>query len=171
MALQNLPGSVFSIEGETAAYDVAVDLVETLGGEYFFIDKSSKPLYHAGACVVSNYLVTLVDLGVKLLENTGIPRELATKSLMPLICGTVNNIDKIGVTKALTGPIARGDLSTVVKHLNCMAEQAPELLQIYSRLGLETVKIAKNRGNISAKDMEALQHVFARELTGIAAVK
>lgn len=170
MAVQNLPGSVFSIEGERDAYDVAVNLVETLGGEYFFIDKRSKPLYHAGACVVSNYLVTLVDFGVRLLESTGIPYELATKALIPLISGTVNNINKIGVPKALTGPIARGDLSTIIDHLSCLTEQAPELLQLYSRLGLETVKVAKNKGSINNKEFEALQRVFLRELAGKATV-
>lgn len=167
MAIQNLHGSVFSIEGDKEAYDIAVCIVESLGGEYFFIDHRAKPLYHAGACVVSNYLVSLVDLGVKLLESTGIPHELAGKALMPLIHGTINNIEKIGVPNALTGPIARGDLSTVCNHLDCLDNQKPELASLYSALGHYTSRIAWEKGGINHKQMKAFQDVFTQEIKSL----
>lgn len=164
-AVKNLPGSVFSIEGDRDAYDAAVCIVETLQGEYFFIDRKAKPLYHAGACVVSNYLVTLIDFGVKLLESTGIPRSAGVKALLPLIQGTVNNIEDIGIPRALTGPIARGDLSTIVKHLDCLEEMAPELMKLYSWLGFYTTQIAMDKGTIDDFAMEEFQNLFRRELS------
>jgi len=164
-AITNLPGSVFSIEGDRDAYDVAVCMVETLEGEYFFIDRKAKPLYHAGACVVSNYLVTLIDFGVRLLESTGIPRSAGVKALLPLIQGTVNNIENIGIPRALTGPISRGDLSTIVKHLECLEEMAPELMKMYSWLGFYTAQIAMEKGTIDDFAMEEFQNVFIRELS------
>ncbi|MGE5379957.1 MAG: Rossmann-like and DUF2520 domain-containing protein, partial [Methylocystaceae bacterium] len=91
-AIANLPGSVFSIEGDEAGKETATQLVSALGGEYFIIAKEAKPVYHAGACVVSNYLVTLIDFGTRFLESTGMPRATAQKALMPLIQGTINNI-------------------------------------------------------------------------------
>ena len=163
-AINILPGSIFSIEGDREAYDTAVCIVETLGGEYFFIDRKAKPLYHAGACVVSNYLVTIIDFGVKLLESTGIPRQMATRALLPLINGTVNNVENIGIPKALTGPIARGDLSTITKHLDCLEEMAPELIQLYSWLGFYTAQIAVEKGGIDHKSMEEFQKVFIKQL-------
>lgn len=164
-AIENLPGSVFSIEGDSDAYDIAVCIVETLDGEYFFIDRKAKPLYHAGACVVSNYLVTLIDFGVRLLESTGIPRSAGMKALMPLIQGTVNNIENIGIPRALTGPIARGDLTTIIKHLDCLEEMAPELMKLYSWLGFYTTQIAVEKGTIDNRAMEEFQKVFIRELS------
>ncbi len=163
-AISNLPGSIFSIEGDKDAYDTGMAIVEQLGGEYFFIDRRCKPLYHAGACVVSNYLVTLIDFGVKLLESTGIPRQLATRALLPLINGTVKNVENIGIPKSLTGPIARGDLSTILNHLDCLEEMAPELMKLYSWLGFYTAKIAEEKGTIDQKKMEEFQKVFVREL-------
>lgn len=171
MAIKNLPGSAFSIEGDKDAYDVAVCIVETLGGEYFFIDRKAKPLYHAGACVVSNYLVTLIDFGVKLLESTGIPRSMASRALMPLINGTVSNIEKIGIPSALTGPIARGDLSTILKHLDCLEEMAPELMKLYSYLGVYTAKIAVDKGTIDEFAMKKFQEVFLQELNRMASIR
>lgn len=164
LAIKNLPGSIFSIEGDRDAYDAAVCIVETLRGEYFFIDRKAKPLYHAGACVVSNYLVTIIDFGTKLLESTGIPPGMALKALLPLIAGTVNNVENIGIPKALTGPIARGDLSTILKHLDCLEEMAPELMKLYSWLGFYTAKIAVDKGTINEENMEEFQRVFIKQL-------
>ncbi|MGI5911246.1 MAG: Rossmann-like and DUF2520 domain-containing protein [Syntrophomonadaceae bacterium] len=163
-AVAILPGSIFSIEGDQEAYDIAVGIVETLGGEYFFIDREAKPLYHAGACVVSNYLVTLIDLGIKLLESTGIPRHKALRALLPLITGTMNNVQKIGIPGALTGPIARGDLSTVIKHLDCLEEVTPEFLKLYSLLGFHTSQVAVEKGSINRQSMEELQKLFNERL-------
>lgn len=164
-AIKNLPGSVFSIEGDREAYDVAVGIVEALEGEYFFINREAKPLYHAGACVVSNYLVTLIDFGLKLLESTGIPRSAGIRALLPLIQGTVNNIENVGIPRALTGPIARGDLSTIIKHLDCLEQMAPELMKLYSWLGFYTAQIAAEKGTIDDSAMEEFQRVFRRELS------
>ncbi len=165
LAIKNLPGSIFSIEGDRDAYDAAVCIVETLQGEYFFIDRRAKPLYHAGACVVSNYLVTIIDFGAKLLESTGIPKGMALKALLPLIAGTVNNVENIGIPKALTGPIARGDLNTILKHLDCLEEMAPELMKLYSWLGFYTARIAVDKGTIDEKSMEEFQNIFIRQLS------
>ncbi|NLG32866.1 MAG: DUF2520 domain-containing protein [Syntrophomonadaceae bacterium] len=163
-AIQNLPGSVFSIEGDKDAYDIAVSLVEDFKGEYFFIDKGAKPVYHAGACVVSNYLVTLVDFGVKLLESTGIPKSMAINALMPLISGTVRNIEKIGIPGALTGPIARGDIPIVKDHLQSLEKMVPELLELYSLLGFHTARIAREKGTIDDYRTEEFQDMFLEQL-------
>ncbi|MEN6389024.1 MAG: Rossmann-like and DUF2520 domain-containing protein [Syntrophomonas sp.] len=163
-AIQNLPGSVFSIEGDQEAHDRAMTIVESLGGEYFFIERKAKPLYHAGACVVSNYLVTVVDLGVKLLEASGMPGPVAIKALMPLILGTVNNIQEIGIPKALTGPISRGDLATVETHLERIKEQAPELLRLYSSIGYETAGIARAKGTIDPARQAEFEKLLEKEI-------
>lgn len=161
-AIENLPGSVFSIEGDEAAYDSAVQIVEALEGEYFFIDRKAKPLYHAGACVVSNYLVTVVDLGIKLLEAAGIPGNMAAQALLPLIKGTVKNIENVGIPQALTGPIARGDLGTVKQHLDSLEEIAPELINLYSYLGFHTADAAVKKGGIDQKIRDDFQEVFLK---------
>ncbi len=159
-AVVNLPGSVFSIEGDREAYDIAVELVKALGGEYFFIDSDAKPLYHAGACVVSNYLVTLIDLGGRLLEKAGIPAEQAHQALMPLVRGTLNNIEKTGIPRALTGPIARGDIATVSKHLACLESVAEEQNELYRRLGYHTIPIARAKGSINGDTVREFQELL-----------
>ncbi len=162
MAVENIPGSIFSLEGDRDTYEIGIEMVTALRGEYFFIDQEAKPLYHAGACAVSNYLVTVINLGIRLLQVTGVPRELAGKALLPLIKGTIRNIETAGIPGALTGPVSRGDISTVVKHLGCMEESAADLLSLYSCLGYYTAQIAQEKGTIDKAKMEQFQDAFVQ---------
>lgn len=153
---QNLPGAVFSIEGDAAAFSLAEQLVKDMGGTFFYIDPEAKPLYHAAACVASNYLVSLLDLARALLLAAGLPPELFVKALYPLIHGTLANIAEVGIPEALTGPISRGDAATVAGHLQGMKKQLPALLPLYSRLGLHTVELALRKGSIDAEQAQRL---------------
>ena len=165
-AIKNLPGSMFSIEGDEPGFAAAVSIIEALGGDYFYIDSSAKPFYHAGACVVSNYLVTLADFGVSLLNHAGVERETAFKAYMPLIEGTVNNLRELGLPKALTGPIARGDKYTVISHLDSLRKTNENLLKLYCQLGFHTVPLACEKGGISPEDRQDWQQLFQNLLDG-----
>jgi predicted short-subunit dehydrogenase-like oxidoreductase (DUF2520 family) len=148
-AVQNLPNAVFSIEGDPAAFPIAEKLVQDLGGIFFYIDPEVKPLYHAAACVASNYLVSLIDLSQRFLSRAGMPDELLTKGIMPLIQGTLRNITEIGIPLALTGPISRGDVGTVAEHLQVISRELPHLLGLYNTLAQHTVSLARDKGTIS----------------------
>ncbi|MGI6452606.1 MAG: Rossmann-like and DUF2520 domain-containing protein [Syntrophomonadaceae bacterium] len=161
-AIENLPGSVFSIEGDKSAFNTAIRIVESLDGEHFFLETAAKPLYHAGACVVSNYLVAIAYMGAALLEVTGIPRNAALKALLPLIRGTVNNLDNIGAPGALTGPIARGDWQTVLQHLESLSELAPEYKRLYSLLGSYTAQVALEKGTINLTQKNRFDEIFEK---------
>ncbi|HLE58797.1 MAG TPA: DUF2520 domain-containing protein, partial [Candidatus Limnocylindria bacterium] len=108
--------------GEAAA--AANWLAETLGLRPFPLADADKPLYHAGAAMASNFLVTLYRAAARLLEETDAPPE----ALVPLMTRTIEN------GFALTGPIARGDWSTVEAHLGALEERAPDLVPLYRAL-------------------------------------
>jgi predicted short-subunit dehydrogenase-like oxidoreductase (DUF2520 family) len=99
-------------------------LAETLGLRSFPLADADKPLYHAGAAIASNYLVTLYRAASRLMEMSGVPDE----ALIPLMERTIEN------GFALTGPIARGDWSTVEAHLRALEERAPDLVPLYRAL-------------------------------------
>jgi predicted short-subunit dehydrogenase-like oxidoreductase (DUF2520 family) len=82
----------------------------------------------------------------------------------------MNNIENIGIPKALTGPIARGDLNTVLKHLDCLEEMAPELMKLYSWLGFYTTRIALEKGTIDEHCMQEFQKAFIKELRRVESV-
>jgi len=99
-------------------------LAETLGLRPFPLADADKPLYHAGAAIASNFLVTLYRAASRLMEMSGVPDE----ALIPLMERTIEN------GFALTGPIARGDWSTVEAHLRALEERAPDLVPLYRAL-------------------------------------
>ncbi|HAJ95524.1 MAG TPA: DUF2520 domain-containing protein, partial [Actinobacteria bacterium] len=77
-------------------------LIKVLEGRSIFVKDSTKPIYHAAACIASNYLVALIDYAVYINEKIGISPEQSTRGLMDLIEGTVDNIRKMGTKKSLT---------------------------------------------------------------------
>lgn len=162
--VKNLPGSFYRIEADPEALQTARDLVKALGGIELVMPKwtpdgHSAALYHAGAVAVSNYFVALVDYGLKFYEALGADRREALQAVLPLIKGTLTNIETLGVPGALTGPIVRGDVETVRGHVEAMRERAPELLDLYRALARHTVEVAGERGLENEKTEELLKIV------------
>lgn len=153
VGLQSLPGTFFTVEGDKDGFGLAEELVGALNGKMLSIPTELKPLYHAAACVACNYLVSLMDVAMRMYEIMDIPAENAMEALSPLIEGTLRNIASLGPRDALTGPIARGDAPTVSSHLENMERQCPELIPLYSGLGLYTVELARRKGTLD--EMEA----------------
>jgi len=159
-AIENMPGSTFALEAEEPLLKTLKDIAAALGGSWIELKASDKVAYHAAAVIACNYLVTLVKLSTDLWRTFSIPPQQATRALLPLVRGTVNNIDALGIPQSLTGPIARGDTGTVEKHLQALAEVAPALLSAYRELGLQTIPIALAKGRIDQQQAEELEKIL-----------
>jgi predicted short-subunit dehydrogenase-like oxidoreductase (DUF2520 family) len=122
---EQLDGAWAAVTGETeSARAVATALAEILGLRPFVLDDDRRALYHAGAAIASNYLVTLRRVAGELLAASGAPAE----ALDPLMRRVIEN------GFALTGPIERGDWETVERHRAAIAEHAPDVLEAYDAL-------------------------------------
>lgn len=159
-ALKNIPGSVFCLEGDREALPELRRMITIFEGVEISIPKQDKALYHAGAVVASNYLVTVIWSAVMLLEAVGMDGPTAVKALMPLVEGTLNNIKTLGVPAALTGPIARGDAATIADHVAAMKEKRPDLLEFYRVVGRLTVAAARKNGNVSDALLEQIERIL-----------
>lgn len=160
-ALKVLPGSFFSVEGDERGYPFVEKIVTALGGRLFTLAPEAKVIYHAAACVASNFFVSLVAASLNMLEAAGIKREVGLPALIPLIEGTINNIKDVGIPKALTGPISRGDTGTVEKHLAALKD-LPGLLDFYSVMGLATVDVALAKGTIDENRAGELKELLKK---------
>ena len=158
-AIANLPGSTFAVEAEEPLLSTLKELTHLLNGNWVKLGSGDKVLYHAAAVFACNYLVTLAKLALDLWKDFGVSSEEATRALLPLLRGTLNNIENVGLPNCLTGPVARGDLGTIERHLRALEARNPSLLTTYKELGLQTVPIALAKGKVNerkAEEMKAL---------------
>jgi predicted short-subunit dehydrogenase-like oxidoreductase (DUF2520 family) len=134
-------GAAVAIAGsDPVALDFARALGEDLGMSPFVVEDRDRAAYHAAASIASNFLVTLEVAAERLALSAGCEREL----LVPLVRQTVRNWAARGPA-ALTGPIARGDLETVARQRDAVAERAPELLALFDALAQTTRELAEER--------------------------
>jgi predicted short-subunit dehydrogenase-like oxidoreductase (DUF2520 family) len=126
---EQIDGAWTAVTAETdEARRLARELATTLGLKPFDLDDDARLLYHAGAAIASNYLVTLYRSASRLFEDAGAPPE----ALVPLMTRTIENGFE------LTGPIARGDWETVHRHVRAIHAAAPDLEPMYNALAEAT---------------------------------
>jgi len=126
---EQLDGAWAAVTAETEdARALGNELAETLGLRPFALGDGARTLYHAGAAIASNYLVTLHRAASRLFVDAGAPPE----ALVPLMTRTIENGFQ------LTGPIARGDWAVVAAHLDALHDARPELEAMYRALAEAT---------------------------------
>jgi predicted short-subunit dehydrogenase-like oxidoreductase (DUF2520 family) len=141
---ERLRGAFFTFEGDAGAREAALAITGAGGGTMLEVRPEDKARYHAACVFASNYVVTSAAVAVRLLaEAVGISRAEAATALQPLWSGAVANLAQLGLPRALTGPIARGDLETVRGHL---ASLENDIRDLYSELALQTLELSRESG-------------------------
>jgi predicted short-subunit dehydrogenase-like oxidoreductase (DUF2520 family) len=159
-AVEQLSSIAFGVEGDQPARAVAARLVRALGARALFLDAESLPLYHAGAVLASNYVVALADLARDLLVKAGVPVGEALAALIPLLASVVQNLSQVGLPGALTGPVERGDVSSVERHLRILEARAPEMLELYRVLGRDVLRLAREKTALEPAVVTRLASLF-----------
>jgi predicted short-subunit dehydrogenase-like oxidoreductase (DUF2520 family) len=129
-------GAVFAGAGAAVAgtspemLTLARALAVRLGMRPIAIGPADRTAYHAAASIASNFLITLEAAAERLAATVGVERE----DLVPLVRASVENWASLGPERALTGPVARGDESTVARQREAIAERAPDQLALFDTL-------------------------------------
>ena len=152
---QQLEHAFFTVEGHPHAVQVITDLLTSYGNEVCRIDAAAKPEYHAAASILSNQVIAVLDTGYRLLEDCGFSREKAVAATAALVRQNIENVLSQGCVHALTGPIERGDVATVEKHLHCLNTEDAAL---YRMLGTRLLAIAE--GKNPTQNYENMRHVL-----------
>ena len=150
-------GTWCTLEGDEIALNRLEPLVHRLHARTLRIDAEYKTLYHAATAIASNHLVAMIGGALELLEKAGIAPEIAKQLLTPLVTNSCKNLFADGATKALTGPVARGDANTVRLHMEALGAQQPALLPGYKAMTAQCLQLvsAANR-NAGHERIESL---------------
>ena len=158
---QNLPDlakCIFGIDGSPAALQVARKMIRQMGGVAVRLSGANKAAYHAAGSFACVYVLALMETATRLLMTQGFKRRQAMRALLPLTRQTLDNFERVGPLAAWTGPLARGDFSTVERHVKALADFEPEYLQAYKTLsGLTAEVLAAQPGAM----LKQLDRIFA----------
>ncbi|MGB7025430.1 MAG: DUF2520 domain-containing protein, partial [Candidatus Acidiferrales bacterium] len=136
-----LEGVAFVIQGHGRAQREARRIARTLGGTSVTLPRAAKPAYHAAGVFAAPYLLTLVETATRILMRIGFSRRRARAVLLPLIRQTLHNYERFGARKSWTGPVARGDFSTVARHRSALAKWPEEFSQSYAALARISARV------------------------------
>jgi predicted short-subunit dehydrogenase-like oxidoreductase (DUF2520 family) len=151
--LDRLAGASFGVTAPEEMRPVAEALVVELGGEPIWVPERARALYHTALTLGSNYLITLVNESIDLLDDAGV--ESPAQLLAPLLSAALDNALRLH-DAALTGPISRGDVATVALHLETLRPGHPDAAELYAALGRRTVRRAQAAGRITSPQAVAL---------------
>jgi predicted short-subunit dehydrogenase-like oxidoreductase (DUF2520 family) len=145
----SLVGVPFAIEGDAKARRAARSIVLRLRGQPFTLPKKRKAAYHAWGTFASPLLTALLVASERVAVASGVNRKAARAKMLPILRQTLANYARLGAPGAFSGPIVRGDVATVRKHLRVL-RAVPGALEVYialARLALRDLP-AKNRGSL-----------------------
>lgn len=143
-AFRDVPVAVTAANEGSAA--LGERFARLLGGRPFRLQDDDRVLYHVSAVMASNLLVALESVAADLLRQAadGSPRQ-ALEMLQPLVETTLANVFRDGAARALTGPVARGDVGTLRSHLALLDHGDPVAARVYRDLSLEALRLAAPR--------------------------
>lgn len=136
------PGTYCAMEGDNEALLILQELFQSIGSTTYIINKTKKSLYHAAGVFASNYLVTLSQQALLCFNEAGLEKETAMRVITSLMQSSVSNLSQtLCPNTSLTGPIQRGDTSTLTGHLLSLDNPMKEL---YSIMGKATIALTKH---------------------------
>ena len=160
-AAQSFAGTYCAAEGDAAALAVLRPAFERIGARVFEIDPAFKTIYHAASVIVCNYLVALLETGIRGYEKSGFKRDDAMRVMEPLVRETLDNVFRLGTAEALTGPIARGDHVVVARQVDALEAWDPRVAAIYKNLGVVAVELARAQGKADPDALAAIGRLLS----------
>ncbi len=160
VAVEQIRNIAFGIEGDAPAMAMAGRIVRALGAQAVYLTAENMPLYHIGAVIAANYVVALADMAQALLVKAGVPKDQALPALIPLLSSVVHNLAHVGLPDALTGPVERGDVSSVELHLRILETKAPEMLELYRLVGRDVLRLARMKSKLDPAAVARLATLF-----------
>lgn len=153
---RQLGGSHAVLQGGPEVREDLEALVARAGMIAHWAESGDRVLYHAACAMAANGLTALFDVVLGVMSSSGMPKDACRELPMVLMRAALDAIQREGVTKALSGPVVRGDTGTVADHLQHLSDRRPEALPTYRALLGRAALMALRRGDLNAQQYTAL---------------
>jgi predicted short-subunit dehydrogenase-like oxidoreductase (DUF2520 family) len=159
-AAASMTGTVFAIEGDELAVTLAERLASDLEGRPFRLAGGRRSQWHAAATHAANHLVALLDQSLDLAEQAGLSRDEARAALLPLLGGTLANLEHHSPSQALTGPVVRGEVDTVARHLDALTQGPADVADAYRALARRALRLAREGRDLDPARADAIARLL-----------
>lgn len=160
-AVAALHGATVAVEGDDELAALLARMAEAIGATAVRLAPGSKAAYHAAAMLSAGGLVALLDAIAELGRVAGLDEAGSLAIYGGLVEQTLGNARALGIDRALTGPMVRGDLGTVRRHVAALATDAPTVLPLYRAVAEREIDIAERRGALSPEVASDIRHAVA----------
>jgi predicted short-subunit dehydrogenase-like oxidoreductase (DUF2520 family) len=160
---KRLYGIYFGLEGNKLALARIKAVIARLKGHSFIIQEQNKSLYHLACVFASNYLISVISVATQILGKIDISEKEAIKILGPLVFASADNIQQKGVALSATGPVTRGDVGTLINHLENIQSTVPEFLDVYNELGKILIKLMQHNNTLSKDQIDRMKKVLVQQ--------
>lgn len=154
-------GATVAVEGDDQLVAHLADMAEALGATAVRLAPGSKAAYHAAAVLAAGGFVALLDAIAELGSAAGLDEPGALAVYGGLIEQTLGNARALGIRAALTGPMTRGDVGTLARHLDALRRLAPGALALYVAAAEREVALAESRGSLAPEAAESMRGILA----------
>jgi predicted short-subunit dehydrogenase-like oxidoreductase (DUF2520 family) len=160
-AVQLLHGTSFAVEaGDPALFARLHDMALSVGGRPFRLPPGARALYHASAIFAAAAVVGLFQQAIDAWQAIDVDADSARAALLPLLRGTVATLERLPPAEALSGPVARGDVDTIRRHLDAIHRRIPHVLDLYVRVTEPTIVLGLARGTLQPEAAEQLRSLL-----------
>lgn len=161
-AVAALHGATIAVEGDDVLVSLLAEMATSIGGRAVRLPPGTKAAYHAAAALAAGGFIALLDAVAELGRVAGLDETGSLAVYGPLVEQSLGNASALGIGRALTGPMTRGDLGTVEAHLAALAAHAPGVLPLYRVLAEREVEIATTRGALTPELAAAVRTALAK---------
>jgi len=160
-AIAAFQGATIAVEGDDQLVAHLADMAEALGATAVRLAPGSKAAYHAAAVLSAGGFVALLDAIAELGRAAGLDEPGALAVYGGLVEQTLGNARALGIRAALTGPMTRGDVGTLERHLEAMRRLAPGAVALYVAAAEREIVLAETRGSLAPEAAESMRRILA----------
>lgn len=161
-AVRSLPGCTVTIEAPEPLNAALVAIAQRLECRINRLPPGMRGRYHAAAGYTSQFINALFAEAAKIWQSWGATEEDAVRALLPLAKGTLASIESAGLAQGMPGPVSRGDVGSIEKHVAALTPLGPEVMEFYRVVCDRTIPLGQQRGAIDAAAAARLREILGR---------
>jgi len=160
-AVRSLPGCTITIEADEPLLSTLVAITERLECRVNRLPPGMRGSYHAAAGYTSQFINALFSEATRIWQSWGATEEEAVRALLPLAKGTLSSIESAGIVNGMPGPVSRGDVGSIEKHVASLSKMPLDVMEFYRVVCDRTIDIGRKRGAIDDEKAKRLRGIIA----------